>query len=331
MGKIIHDDIQKIRDRLKKADTIAVFAHVRPDGDSVGSVLAFGWALRDMGKTVQFISEDPIPDRFSFLYQFTEEHGNPFRPEPDGADCYVVPDISDAGRAGKFFFEHPEIKPDLCVDHHVSNVGFAELNWIESESPAACCVLAELLPQLGVKFTKRISSALLCGIITDTNSFTTSNVTVESLRIAADLMDCGAEIFPISFKAHKEHSVSEMELWKIMMNNIHSDGDYLWSVLTKKDRDSIGYIGDDDCGFVNYMGDTQGVKVAILFTEVTELETKISWRSLPGYDVSKVAVACGGGGHSAASGATVRGKKVEEVIPQVLETTKRIISRNLPH
>ena len=320
-----------IRSRLEKADTIAVFAHIRPDGDSVGSALAFGWALRDMGKKVQFISEDPIPERFDFLYQFTEEGRNPFQPQPNGADCYILPDISDDGRPGRFFHDHPDIKPDICVDHHVSNPGFAKLNWIESDSPAACCVLADLLPQLGVKFTKRISSALLCGIITDTNSFTTSNVTVESLRAAADLIDCGAEIFPISLNAHKEHSVSEMELWKIGMNNIHIEGDYLWSVLTKKDRNSIGYIGDDDCGFVNYLGDTKGIKVAILFTEVNEFETKISWRSLPGYDVSKVAIACGGGGHAAASGATVRGKKLDEAITQVLETTKRIISRNLPH
>ena len=329
MARIIHDDVQAIRARLEKAQTVAVFAHIRPDGDSVGSALAVGWALRDMGKTVQFVSEDPIPDRFSFLFQFTEEGKNPFRTVPDGADCYILPDISDIGRAGRFFFEHPELKPDLCIDHHVSNIGFASLNWIESESPAACCVLAGLLPQLGAVFTKRISSALLCGIITDTNSFTTSNVTVESLRAAADLVDHGAEIFPISYTAHKEHSISEMELWKIGMNNIHIDGEYIWSVLTKADRDSIGYIGDDDCGFVSYLGDTKGINVAVLFTEVNENETKISWRSLPGFDVSKVAVACGGGGHAAASGATVRGK-VADVIPQVLETTKRIISRNRP-
>ena len=69
---IIHDDIQLIRERIEKSDNIAVFAHVRPDGDSIGSTLALGWALEDMGKKVQLISEDPVPERFYFLFQFTK-------------------------------------------------------------------------------------------------------------------------------------------------------------------------------------------------------------------------------------------------------------------
>ena len=168
---IIHDDIQLIRERIAKARNIAVFAHVRPDGDSIGSTLALGWALEDMGKKVQLISEDPVPDRFHFLFQFTKDGKNPYQPEPVDADCYIVPDISSPDRGGKFFTEQPDLKADICIDHHVSNEGHAKLNWIESDSPAACCVLTGLLPQLGAKLTKRISSALLCGIITDTNSF----------------------------------------------------------------------------------------------------------------------------------------------------------------
>ena len=87
---IIHDDIQLIRDRIAKARNIAVFAHVRPDGDSIGSTLALGWALEDMGKKVQLISEDPVPDRFHFLFQFTKDGKNPYQPEPVDADCYTL-------------------------------------------------------------------------------------------------------------------------------------------------------------------------------------------------------------------------------------------------
>lgn len=324
---VIHDDIRLIRERIQNAQNIAVFAHVRPDGDSIGSTLALGWALEDMGKKVQLISEDPVPERFHFLFRFTKDGKNPYRPEPQDADCLIVPDISSPDRGGKYFTEQPDLKADICIDHHVSNTGHAKLNWIESDSPAACCVLTELLPMLGVKLTKRISSALLCGIITDTNSFSTSNVTVQSLRSAADLADNGAPIFDICYAAHKEHSQSEMALWQLGMNNIHIEGDYIWSVLRKADRDAIGYVGDDDAGFVSYMGDTQGINVSILFIEVNENETKISWRSLPGYNVSYVAAACGGGGHAAASGATVHGK-LDEIIPSVLATTKRIIEKN---
>ena len=321
---IIHDDIQLIRDRISEAKNIAVFAHIRPDGDSIGSSLAIGWALSDMGKTVQFISENEIPERFHFLFQFTDDGKDPYVREPKNADCYIIPDISSPDRAGKFFLEHPEITPDICIDHHVSNTGFAKLNWIEPDSPAACCVMTELLPQLGVKLTKRISSALLCGIITDTNSFSNTAVTSDSLRAAADLVDNGADIYSICRIAHKEHTMIEMDLYKLGMNNIHIEGELIWSVLRKADYEAIGYNSDEETGFVSYMGNSTGMKVSVLFTEISDNEVKISWRSQPGYDVAAVAVAAGGGGHAAASGATVR-KPLEEAIPEILDLTKRML------
>ena len=192
---MLKNDLEQIRERLEQAQNVAVFCHIRPDGDSVGSTLALGWALEDKGKTVQYISQDPIPERFQFLFQYTGNGRNPFVNEPVGADCYILPDISSLDRAGKFFAEHPDQWPDIGIDHHVSNQGFCKLSWIEPESPAACSVLSDILPKLGFNLTKRISSALLCGIITDTNSFSNLNVNSASLRIAADLVDKGADIF----------------------------------------------------------------------------------------------------------------------------------------
>ncbi len=321
---IIHDDLRLIRERIEKAENIAVFSHVQPDGDSVGSTLALGWALTDMGKKVQYITQDEIPERYHFLFRYTENGENPYIPEPINADCYIVPDISSPDRAGKFFELHPELTPDICIDHHVSNTGFAKLNWIEPDSPAACCVLTELLPQLGVKLTKRISSALLCGIITDTNSFSNTSVTADSLREAAGLVDNGADIYSICRTAHKEHTMTEMALWKLGMNNIHIEDELIWSVFGKADREAIGYFSDDDPGFVSYMGNTTGMKVSVLFIEIGENTTKISWRSQPGYNVADVALAAGGGGHAAAAGATIQ-KPLDKTIPEILDLTRQML------
>jgi phosphoesterase RecJ-like protein len=180
------------------------------------------------------------------------------------------------------------------------------------------------MPRLGFRLTERISSALLCGIITDTNSFSNSNVTAGSLRNAADLVDNGAKIFTISQQAYKLHTRAEMELWKLGMNNMHFEDNLVWSVFRKADRDAIGYIGDDDRGFVNYMGNTTGINASVLFIELNENSTKISWRAVPGFDVSRIASAFGGGGHLAASGATIRGK-LDEIIPAVLTKTKAML------
>ena len=324
---MLKDDLELIRNRLESCKNPAIFAHIRPDGDSVGSVLALGWALGDAGKTVQYISEDPIPDRYHFLFQFTADGKNPFISEPVGADCYILPDISAIDRTGSFFDKHPDQHPHIGIDHHISNHGFCELNWVEPTSPAACQVLTDILPKLRVKITRRISSALLCGIITDTNSFSTSNVNAQSLRSAADLVDNGANIFDICLAAHKEHTVQETAYWKTGMNNMVIDGGLIWSVIHKADRDAIGMETDDDPGFVSYMCNTRGIKVSVLFTETNEFYTKVSWRALPGYNVAEVAVAFGGGGHKAASGATLR-KPLDDAIPEVLRITREMVFKN---
>ena len=321
---MLQDDLTLIRDRLDSAGTIAVFTHIRPDGDSVGAALALGWALEDEGKKVEFVSEDPIPERFWFLFQFTADGKNPFIPEPVNADCYVVPDISSPDRVGAFFQNHPEIKTDICIDHHVSNTGFSKLKWVEPDTPAACCVLADIMPKMGFTLTKRISSALLCGIITDTNSFSNSDVNTKALRLAADLIDNGAELFKICRTAYKEHSIQEMEYWRIGMNNMHIEGELAWSYILTSERKAAGIESDEDNGFTNYMGNTTGIKTSILFTETNNNSVKISWRSVPGYDVAKVAVSFGGGGHKAASGATVNGA-IDTVIRAVIAKTKEML------
>ena len=321
---MLQDDLGLIRERIDAADTIAVFAHVRPDGDSIGASLALGWALEDIGKKVEYISEDPVPDRYHFLFQFTNDGENPYIPEPINADCYITPDISSPDRAGRFFMEHREIIPDICIDHHISNLGYAKLNWVETKSPAACCTLTGIILKLGFSLTKRISSALLCGIITDTNSFSNINVTAQTLRYAADLADNGADIYQINRTAYKEHSPQEMEYWRIAMNNMHIEEGLAWSSVSKAERDAAGIDSDEDNGFTTYMCNTTGVKTAVLVTDTNNHNIKISWRSVPGYDVSQVAVAFGGGGHKAASGATVKGPLNEAMLAIILKTKEML-------
>ena len=321
---MLQDDLLLIRKRLNAADTIAIFVHTRPDGDSIGATLALGWALEDEGKKVEFVSEDPIPERYQFLFQFTADGKDPFIPAPVHADCYVVPDISSPDRAGAFFLDHPEIQPDICIDHHVSNIGFAKLNWVESDNPAACCILTSIMPKMGFTLTKRISSALLTGIITDTNSFSNSNVTTDALRLAADLVDNGAELFKICRTAYKEHSIQEMEYWRIGMNHMRIEDGMAWSYILASEREAAGIESDETSGFTSYMGNTTGIKTSVFFTETDEKKVKISWRSVPGYDVTKVAVSFGGGGHKAASGATIDGP-IDQAMPTVINRTREML------
>ena len=323
---MLQDDINLIRERLAKAKKIAIYAHIRPDGDSVGSSLGLGRALMDAGKQVQFVCEDPIPVRFAFLFPIMGFNESPYVPEPDAdVDCVITPDISSPDRCGDYYFSHPDRRADICIDHHISNVGYAKLNWVEGETPAACYVITGILEKLGLKFTPAVASALLCGLITDTNSFSTSNVNSEAFRRAAFLVDQGADVFNICHNAYKVHNAEDLALWKLGMAGMRvEDGGLIWTSFSRADREAAGIHSDEDAGFVSYMLNTVGMKVSVLFTELDPCRTKISWRGLPGYDVSKLAVSFGGGGHKAASGATLN-CGLEDTIRQVLERTRQIL------
>lgn len=318
-----NSSVSEIRERIRQADHIAVFAHVSPDGDSIGSVLGLGWALQDAGKTVTFVSQDPVPPELHFLFQYCGGE-NPFVSEPaDDTDCFITPDISSVDRAGSYFEKHPEKQPDIEFDHHVSNTYYGKLNWVSPLSPATADVITGLLESLGLQFSQRIAAALLTGIVTDTIGFTTSNVNAEVFAHTSKLVQLGADPFFITQKALKEREFSAGKLWGYGIEKMVREDGIIWSTLTIADREAAGYPGNDDANFVNFLADNKDTKVAVLFVEKKPGELKVSWRSKPGYPVHEVALSFGGGGHAPAAGATIRGS-LEEVIPRVLSETKRI-------
>ena len=317
-------DLNDIRETIASARKIAVFSHIRPDGDTIGSALGLGWALAENGKQVQIICEDEIPPHFCFLFP---PDANPFLRQPSEAfDCSIVVDVSDLRRTGSYFNTLEGRIPDICFDHHVSNPGFARQNWIEPDSPATACVLYGLLPKLGLSLSKRIASALLCGIITDTLGFSTSNTNAAVLHAGADLVNAGADIFTITQNALKAHSTQAARYWGYGLTNMQKDGEILWSVLSLADRHASAYPDNDDADFVNYLSCDDDSSIALLFVEQSSLETKVSWRGKPGQDVQKIAAAFGGGGHKAAAGATLKGS-LDEVIREVLQRTKEMAAK----
>ncbi len=315
--------LTKITDRLNQANDIALFAHIRPDGDTVGSVLGLGTALKEAGKKVQFVSQDKIPDNMSFLF---EDFGikNPFISVPQSFDCAVVMDVSDRKRSGSWWEAHPDRIPDICIDHHATNAGFAVYNWIEPRNPATAAIAAELIPDLGLNISKFAASALLSGIITDTIGFSTSNMNADILCTAGKLIEKGADIFKIQYKLIKEKTYAKDRYWGCGLQKIQRRGRIIWTDLTIEDRKISEYPVTDDADLINELSATEGFDVAIIFIEQDPNCTKISWRGKPGTDVSRIAAVFGGGGHVAAAGATVDAS-LNDAVEKVLSTTEKMI------
>ena len=291
---------------------ITVISHERPDGDAVGSLLALTLALQKIGKRVWPVISGGLPEKWLFL-----PGADQIRPElPAGEHTIVTVDAADIRRIGPFDIK----RVDLNIDHHPSNTQFGKINWVDPEAAATTVVLYRLFPELGLPLEVDIASNLLVGLITDTLGFRTSSVTPESLRIAAELIELGADISELYRKALLDRSYEGIRLWAQGLSRMELRNEIVWAVLRVPDRELVQYPGSDDADLIDVLSTIEGPRVALLFNEQPEGQVKISWRALPGLDVSEVAASFNGGGHELAAGAMIAGE-IQEVVDRVLDST----------
>jgi bifunctional oligoribonuclease and PAP phosphatase NrnA len=309
-----------IKERLADAKNILIASHVRPDGDAVGSLLGIGLALQHAGKNVQMVLADGVPSSFKHL-----EGAELVKTKIEGTfDTFITVDCADFKRTGKLFESIGH--PDINIDHHITNEKFGKLNLIEGEEVATAAILTNHLPVWGYEITKPVAAALLTGLITDTLGFRTSNVTPETMRQAATLMEHGADMPELYMRGLVRRSYEATRYWGAGLSNLQRRDSMVWGKLTLIDRKAAGYSGNDDADLINTISAIDGYKVGMIFVEQTDNRVKISWRALEdGIDVSPIAKHFGGGGHAAAAGADVVGS-LDEVIENAIKSTKAMLS-----
>jgi len=307
-----------ISQRLSAAQSIIVASHVRPDGDAIGSTLGLGLALQQAGKNVQMVLSDGVPAAFRHL----PGSNLVVKRASIQYDMSVLVDCSDLERAGGAL--NGVVKPDLIIDHHITNLDFGVINLVDPTAVATSAILVKHLPQWGFSITPQVASALLTGLVSDTLGFRTSNMTPEALRLAAVLMESGADLPDLYQRALISHSFTAMRYWGQGLSSLQREGRLVWTSLTLADRVVAEYNGNDDADLVNIISTIEEADIAVIFVEQKNNRVKISWRSQPGVDVSQIAVQFGGGGHPAASGVEIAGK-LEIVQAQVLEATRLLL------
>ncbi|OGO79783.1 MAG: hypothetical protein A3K41_08415 [Chloroflexi bacterium RIFOXYD12_FULL_57_15] len=311
--------ISQIKDRLNQAQSILIASHVRPDGDAIGALLALGLALQNAGKTVQMVLQDGVPASFRHL-----QGHNQVQKEPKGEwDTFISVDCADFKRLGKPFQSGP--KPDINIDHHITNEKFGKINLIVGEEVATSAILTDCLPLWGLEITQPVAAALLTGIVTDTLGFRISSTTPESLRQAALLMERGADLPDLYSRALVRRTYPAARYWGAGLSSLERSDGLVWGTLTVADRKAAGYSGNDDADLINVISAIDGSQVGMIFVEQSDKHVKISWRAIEdGVDVSQVAKHFGGGGHAAAAGADIPGS-LSEIQPLVLRTTREML------
>jgi len=313
------EQIEKARQLLAENEKFLVVAHIRPDGDAVGSILGLGLALQSVDKDVRMVLEDGVPKSLRHLTGSEQ-----IARQADGEDrCTIVVDCSDLTRVGTVIPEGKQ--PALNIDHHNTNLNFAAINIVDSGAAATCQMLAELLPAWGLPIHQAVAEALLTGILTDTIGFRVSGTSPEVLRTAANLFERGANLPTLYAKALMFRSYPALRYWGTGLSALQLEGRLLWTRLTLEDRRAVNYPGRDDANLVNLLQTVEEADVFVIFIEQEDGTVKVSWRARSGFDVSQIALSFGGGGHKPAAGATINGS-LDEVIQQVLEVTREILT-----
>lgn len=309
----------EIRSALQAAEHILIVSHIRPDGDAVGSLLGLGLALQKAGRTVEMVLDDGVPDAQREL-PGSEKVLRQAVAEPD---LTVVVDCSDLQRTGNALGGRA---PDLVIDHHATNTAFGRINLVEADTAATASVLVRHMPHWGLQIDAEVAACLLTGMLTDTLGFRTSSTTSELLRQAADLIDKGADMTALYFNGLVEQSFAGVRYWGAGLAKLQLTDGIAWTTLTLEDRQAAGYEENDDADLINVLSTIAGARVALLFVEQTPQKTKVSWRGMDRQvNVATLATQFGGGGHKAAAGADIAGA-LEQVVQDVLATTRRTLS-----
>jgi phosphoesterase RecJ-like protein len=297
--------------------------HHRPDGDAIGSLLAFTLGLEHTKKKVTPVLVDGVPKRFRFLPGWERVQ----QKLPEALPLLVTIDCSDLERVGI----SPELigkTPDVNIDHHPTNTQFGKVNLVDPELSATAELLYHFAADLDLDITPAVATNLLTGILADTIGFRTSSVTPKTMRVAADLIEQGAPLPEIYDRALNRRSLVSARYWARGLSRLQQEDGLVWTSLTFDDRQLVGYPGADDADLINLITTIEGAQVAVLFVEQTGGKVKVSWRSLDDTDVARLAQSFGGGGHEPAAGAMVPGT-LEEVQDIILSAT-RVWIRRLP-
>ncbi len=309
-----------INDMFQNAHQILVTSHIHPDGDAIGSMLGLGLALQQAGKEVSMILADGVPSSFRHLTGSDQV----IRQTDDIFDLTVVVDCSDLARTGNSLGER---SVDINIDHHITNLKFGKLNLVDAKAVATSAILAEHFAHWGLTITRPVAEALLTGLISDTIGFRTSNMTGKALRLAANLMETGANLSELYHQALVQRSLNSVRYWGQGLSHLQKKKRMVWTTLTLEDRKVASYPGNDDADLNNILSTIVGCDVAILFVEQKGGHVKVSWRAQPGFDVSKIALGFGGGGHPPAAGADIPGS-IDAVQDQVLNVTWSMLETN---
>lgn len=307
-----------IMNLIKAGHRFVLSGHVMPDGDSLGSVLALGEVLEEMGKEVTMLCYDPVPDNYTFLPGAGKLLTGD-RQLGGNYDAFIVLDCSVPDRLGPYDRLLGQVPLVINIDHHPDNSIPGDYNYVDPSAAATGEILFDMLRGSGRSLSPGVATCLYTAIITDTGSFQYENVTPATHRRVADLIEYGVDIGKVNSMIFDQKPLSSILLLREALQTLQfSDcGRVAWITVFRHTLEKVKARDEHTENLINYPRSISGVKVAILFRELENGVFKVGFRSKEDIDVNRLATRFGGGGHKKASGCLLHGK-FEDIINKVV-------------
>jgi phosphoesterase RecJ-like protein len=310
-------DFEAVLDALRGNERFLVVTHENPDGDALGSMLGMTLGLRELGKDVvmHLAGEAPLPGEFGFL-PLDELR----RDLPDDLDERVLlaVDCANERRIGPSRDALDGARFVVDVDHHHDNNRFGDVNLIVADASSTAEIVRDVLAGLGVPLTPEIAEALYVGLVTDTGRFQYANTSPKALRLAAELVEAGADVHGIFRNVYETVQIAKLKLLGRALEHaqVYEGGRLVVSHLLRSDFAAVGAVEPYSEGIIDYLRAVEGAELAVLIREPPRDSgptRRVSLRaSVDELDVSVIARLFDGGGHRQAAGFSSE-KSIDEI------------------
>ncbi len=285
---------------LEQRDDFAIVTHRRPDGDTLGCAALLCLGLRQLGKKAHILRNPEITEKYLSLHQgLTKE-------APEDTDTLIAVDVASDNMLGNRF-AHLQEKIALRIDHHSAATSFTPYELVDGDAAACGEIVYDVLKAMGARLDKAMAEALYTAVSTDTGCFRYANTTANTLRVAADCLEAGADTFAMNQVYFETNTLGRLRLqgWLVENALFLADGRIVICPLPREQELALGLTEDDLENISGFPRSIAGVKIAATLRQEPDGKIKMSVRAVPGFDAAGICQKFGGGGHKGAAGASM--------------------------
>jgi len=318
---------QQIVDAVRQRHRFVVSSHARPDGDSIGSQLAFAYALQALGKEVTVVNRDAAPPP---LMTFPGVPSIKLAEQVSGEyDAAVIMECGDLARPGVAGLDRYFV---INIDHHPGNTEYGAINWFD-ESAAACGEMVfDLVKALGVPLSLEIATHIYLAILTDTGSFHYSSISPRTFDICRQLLEAGVDPVGIARSVYDSNNMGRLKLFGAVLSAMQIDqsGRIAIVYLDHDMARAAGGTYEDTEGLINLPLTVKEIQSVVFFKQTEGDDYRVSMRSKGEIDIGAVAKEFGGGGHKNAAGCSVSGP-IDQLQKMFLDKIEQAIDGRPAH